>query len=84
MAAVALGPIVGSGHAFVRVPLVCVGGNVVGMVVAVHAVVGMADGDCYFTRLSRFCAEHGCGNRTPDGEQHAKQQQNEDAKESHC
>jgi hypothetical protein len=78
VAAVTLGPIVGSGHAFV-----CVGFNVVGMVVALRAVVCMTDCGRDFIRLSRFCTEHGRGHRTPEGEQYANKQQNEDAKESH-
>jgi hypothetical protein len=79
VAAVTLGSIVGSGHAFVCVPLVCVGGNVV----AVHAMVRMADCGGELTRLARFCTKHGRGHRTPEGEQHANKQQNEDAKKSH-
>ncbi|KAB0579052.1 hypothetical protein F7Q92_15320 [Ideonella dechloratans] len=79
MAAVTLGSIVDSGYALVCVPLVCVVVNVV----AVHAMVRVADFGRDFIRLSRFCTKHGRGHRTPEGEQHANKQQNEDAKKSH-
>ena len=48
-----------------------------------NAMVRVADFGRDFIRLSRFCTKHGRGHRTPEGEQHANKQQNEDAKKSH-
>lgn len=60
---------------------VCI--NAVHVVTTLHAMVRMTDSSREFTSLARFRAQHGCGNRAPEGEQYANQQQHQDAKSSH-
>lgn len=83
VAAVSLGAIVTTCGVPVGMSMVCVCVSAVRVVAALHAMVCMTDSDREFTRLAGLCAQHGRANCAPEGEQHANQQQNEDAKSSH-
>lgn len=83
VAAVTLRIAVRAAGVLVCMPLAGMRGASVSMVVPVHAMVRVAHSRGELTRLTRFCAKHGRSHRTPEREQHANQQQNEDAKKSH-
>lgn len=83
VAAVTLRIAAGAAGVLVCVPLAGMRDASVSMVVPVHTMVRVAHCRGELTRLTRFCAKHGRSHRTPEGEQHANQQQNEDAKKSH-
>lgn len=83
VAAVTLGRVVGAGGACVRMGVCRVSRVVVSVTVAMRTMVCVTDLGRELARWARFCAEHGCSDRTTEGEQHAKHQQDEGAQYLH-
>lgn len=83
MAAVSLGLVIGTRGVVTSLSMVRMGANAVHMLTTVQAMVRVTGSGREPTRLARFRAQHRCSNRPPKGQQHANQQQNEDAKNSH-